>query len=116
METVIKTASVRIALSHNYSTFEIALNIENDNGISQDDLKKARRDCQLLATDALNEYKTLPSQDAKIELGRVKNKIAEIEKLVTKKEPEIADQKEIEKVEAMPLYSEVKKPTKESKK
>lgn len=104
MKTKITTASVRIALSHQYSTFEVALNLENPEGINETDIKTARVTAQSLANEAVNEYKNLPNSNPKIELQRVEQKIKDIKKMVESKEPEKFDPEEIAKVEALPLY------------
>jgi len=104
-ETKITTANVRIMLSHNYSNFEVQMNLVNENGISKEEIDNARKDCQQLATMAVNEYKTLPSLNPKTEILRVENKIAEIKKMVEEKKPEVLlDPKEVETIKKMPLY------------
>lgn len=119
MNATIKTASVRVMLSHNYSNFEVSMNIENENGIEVTDIDEARKQCQSLATAAVAEYKALPGLNPKVELQRVENKLAEIKKLVTAKEPEPVDPKEVAKIESLPLYqgkkAEAKKPAKKAK-
>lgn len=107
METIITTASVRIALSHQYSTFEVAMNLENPIGISSDDIKKARECAQKLANEAVNEYKQLPGGNAKVELARVEQKIKDIKKMV-EKEPEPIDPKVVEEIKNLPPYSSTK--------
>ncbi len=109
--TKITTANVRIMLSFNYSNFEIQMNLENENGIEIADIDKARSQCQTLATDAVNEYKRLGNTNPKVELARVENKLADIKALIKetdKTEPEKIDPTEMAKVEAMPLYTDIK--------
>jgi hypothetical protein len=109
------TASIRIALSHNYSTFEVALNLENPDGINTEDVAAARVTAQALANDALNEYKRMPNATIKDEIKKVENKIGEIRRMavgaieeeIVKAEPQPTPE-EIAKVENMPLYSELK--------
>lgn len=107
MNTKITTASVRIALSHQYSTFEVAMNLENTEGISSEDIESARKTAQKLANDAVNEYKNLPNSNPKIELQRVEQKIKEIKKMV-EKEPEPVDPKVIEEIKNLPSYESKK--------
>jgi|GEM_PF-3802543 hypothetical protein len=119
METTkITTASIRIALSHNYNTFEVSAQLENLNGITNSDIESTRKDIQALATSAVNDYKGQPNQNPKVELQRIENKLNDIKKLVNEKQPEkeAEDPKEVTKVEAMPLYTDVKKPKKAIKK
>ena len=57
MDTVIKSASVKIMLSYDYSHFETAMSVENESGLSITDIDKARKDCQRLADKAVSQYK-----------------------------------------------------------
>lgn len=57
METRIKTASVKVMLSYDYSHFEASMALENDNGLSLGDIDNARKDCQRLADKAVSQYK-----------------------------------------------------------
>jgi homoserine kinase len=108
--TKITTASVRVMLSHNYSNFEISAQLENENGIEIADIDKARQQCQQLATDAVAEYKKAPNSNPKEEIKRIEKKIEEIKNDISeKKDGTITDQKEIAKVEKLPLYSDTKK-------
>lgn len=107
METKITLATVRIALSHAYSTFEISAQLENPEGINTNDIEKARKDCQSLASASVAEYKAQPNANPKVELQRVENKLAEIKKMV-EKQPEKVDPIEVAKIEKLPLYSETK--------
>ncbi|MDR3551250.1 MAG: hypothetical protein P4L31_07595 [Candidatus Babeliales bacterium] len=107
--TKITSASIRIALSHNYSTFEVVLNLDNPEGIEASEIEKNRIICQTLATEAVNDYKRQPNANPKEELKRVENKLADIKALINEKpEEKPADPKEIAAVEALPLYSDVK--------
>lgn len=113
METTkITTASVRIALSYQYSTFEISLNLDNPQGIEPNEVDEARKQAQTLATDALNDYKGQPNANQKEELKRIENKLSSIKALINEKQPEEEkqpDPKEIAAVEKLPMYGEVKK-------
>ena len=57
METKIKTASVKVMLSYDYSHFEASISLENENGISINEIDTARKDCQRLADKAVGQYK-----------------------------------------------------------
>lgn len=107
METKTTTASVRIALSHNYSTFEVTMNLDNQNGIDKSDIENARKECQELAQAAVNEYRATPGLNAKQELQRVENKVKEIKKMM-EKEPEKVDPKAVEEIQKLPEYSSKK--------
>lgn len=109
MSTKITTANIRIALSYNYSTFEVSAQLENEDGVSVEDIKSARENCQLLATEAMNEYKIQPNSNPKVELEKIKNKLNAIQKMVSGSEPEIVDPKEVAEIEKLPTYEEVKK-------
>ena len=104
--TKITTASVRIALAYNYSTFEVSMNLENKDGISVSAIENARNECQILASNAVNDYKKLTIVNSKDEL---KKKIADINSDFDLKEEKKAAPEEIAEVEKMALYSEVKK-------
>jgi hypothetical protein len=57
METKIKTASVKIMLSYDYSHFETSMLIENDFGLALSDIDEARKKCQRLVDKAVGQYK-----------------------------------------------------------
>lgn len=57
METKITSASVRISLSCNYNTFEVALNIENADGLHSDEITQYRLRAQEMANEAVADYK-----------------------------------------------------------
>jgi hypothetical protein len=57
MTAIIKSASVKIMLSYDYSHFETAMSVENENGLSMKDIDNARKDCQRLADKAVSQYK-----------------------------------------------------------
>ena len=66
METIIKTASVKVMLSHDYSHFEASMVLENDNGLTLIDIDEARKNCQRLADKAVGQYKTAKSEANKL--------------------------------------------------
>lgn len=109
-ETLIKTASVRIMISYNYSNFEVSMNLENETGLSLVDINNARIECQELASTAVSQYKSSNSANPKEEIKKIENKVAELKKLVDpeKKTKEITDPKEIEKIEKLPIYGSKK--------
>lgn len=57
VKTIIKSASVKVMLSYDYSHFEAKMSLENDNGISLGEMDAARKDCQRLADKAIAQYK-----------------------------------------------------------
>lgn len=66
METIIKSASVKVMLSHDYSHFEASMSLENENGIPLKDIDEARKNCQRLADKAVGQYKTAKSDAVKM--------------------------------------------------
>jgi len=77
METKIKSASVKIMLSYDYSHFETCLSLENEDGIIQQDIDNARKDCQRLCDKAVKQYKIAKDmarrrQDAKYRMHNFK--------------------------------------------
>lgn len=108
-DTKLTSATIRIALSHNYSTFEISSTLENPNGVTTKEIEDCRQTCQALVTDAVQEYKKAPNSNPKDEIKRIERKIEEIKADISeKKDGTITDPKEIEKVEKLPLYSDKK--------
>lgn len=57
METIIKTASVKVMLSYDYSHFEASMSLENESGLTVQDIDDARKKCQRLADKAVGQYK-----------------------------------------------------------
>src|ERR1035437_1439724 len=57
METKIKSASVKIMLSYDYSHFETCMSLENEEGVTKQDIDNARKDCQRLCDKAISQYK-----------------------------------------------------------
>lgn len=56
MSTIIKSASVKVMLSHNYNHFEVSMQVENESGISTTDVDDARKECQRLCDKAIKQY------------------------------------------------------------
>lgn len=65
MDTKIKNASVKVMLSYDYSHFECAMSVENEEGLSLKDIDDARKNCQRLANKAVGQYQTAKSMAAK---------------------------------------------------
>lgn len=65
METIRKSASVKVMLSYDYCHFEVAMAVENEGGLTQKDIDNARKDCQRLADKAVGQYKTMKAAAAK---------------------------------------------------
>jgi hypothetical protein len=57
METIIKTASVKVMLSYDYSHFEASMSLENESGLTMQEIDDARKKCQRLADKAVGQYK-----------------------------------------------------------
>ena len=57
METIIKSASVKVMLSYDYSHFEASMSVENESGLTMSDIDEARKKCQRLADKAVGQYK-----------------------------------------------------------
>lgn len=74
MNTIIKSASVKVMLSYDYSHFEASMSLENDNGLTTKDIDEARKTCQRLADKAVGQYKTAKAQAAKRSDGHYKMK------------------------------------------
>lgn len=64
-ETKVKTASVKVMLSYDYSHFEASMSLENESGISVKDIDEARKTCQRLSDKAVSQYKTAKSMASK---------------------------------------------------
>lgn len=79
METKIKSASVKVMLSYDYSHFEASMSLENDNGLTVKEIDAARKDCQRLADKAVAQYKTAKAQAAQRNDGQYKMKNFEAE-------------------------------------
>lgn len=57
METIIKSASVKVMLSYDYCHFEASMSLENESGLSEVVIDDARKKCQRLADKAVGQYK-----------------------------------------------------------
>jgi hypothetical protein len=87
-QTKVKTASVKVMLSYDYSHFEASMSLENDNGLSVFDIDEARKTCQRLADKAVSQYKTAKTQAAARNDGQYKmnNFETECKKIIAKDE------------------------------
>lgn len=56
MSTIIKSASVKVMLSYNYNHFEASMVVENEEGVTVQDVDNARKDCQRLCDKAIKQY------------------------------------------------------------
>jgi len=65
METIIKSASVKVMLSYDYSHFEASMSLENETGLTSQEIDEARKRCQRLADKAVNQYKKAKDMAAK---------------------------------------------------
>jgi hypothetical protein len=72
METKIKSASVKVMLSYDYSHFEASMQLENDNGLTMGEIDNARKNCQRLADKAVGQYKTAKASAARRSDGEYK--------------------------------------------
>lgn len=90
-ETKTTIATVRIALSFAYSTFEVSQQLENPDGITPGEIGAARINAQSLAEQALNDYKATYQSESKP--GRIQRQSP-------------LDMQAIAEVEKLPLYSD----------
>jgi len=88
METKIKTASVKVMLSYDYSHFEASMSLENDNGIELYEVDNARKMCQRLADKAVAQYKTAKLSASRRSDGqyKIENFAAQCKKIIAKEE------------------------------
>lgn len=94
--TTIKSASVKVMLSYDYSHFEAAMSIENESGLSMKDIDEARKNCQRLADKAVYQYKIAKSMAASRSDGKYKMALFEEEcKRIEKKDEHDRTLKEI---------------------
>lgn len=86
METIIKSASVKVMLSYDYSHFEASMSLENENGLALKYIDDARKNCQRLADKAVAQYKTAKDMAAKRSDGQyqMQNFESECKKIIAK--------------------------------
>lgn len=56
METIRKSATVKTMISHNYNHFEASICLENENGVTIEEINEARKDCNRLCDKAIKQY------------------------------------------------------------
>lgn len=103
-ETIRTSANVRIMLSYLYCNFEIATTLENKNGVSIEDIEASQKDCQTLATNAVNEFKAYRAESPDEVKTISYDKIAEIKQMVEVKKQEKDDPTIIDAIKKMPEY------------
>ena len=54
--TIRKSATVKVMLSHNYNHFETSIALENEDGVTVEDIDSARKDCNRLCDKAIKQY------------------------------------------------------------
>jgi hypothetical protein len=88
IETKIKSASVKVMLSYDYSHFEASMALENDNGLAPKEIDSARKDCQRLADKAVGQYKMAKTMAARRTDGeyQMKNFESECKRIESKTE------------------------------
>jgi hypothetical protein len=86
--TKIKTASVKVMLSYDYSHFEASMSLENDKGLTMFEIDEARKNCQRLADKAVSQYKVFKSAASKRQDGiyKMQNFEAQCKNIKAKKE------------------------------
>ncbi len=65
MTTIRKSATVKVMLSHNYNHFEASIALENEDGVTIEDIDAARKDCNRLCDKAIKQYNTAKSVENK---------------------------------------------------
>jgi hypothetical protein len=68
----VKSASVKVMLSYDYSHFEASMSIENESGLSLKEIDEARKSCQRLADKAVHQYKVAKTNAAARSDGKYK--------------------------------------------
>ena len=88
MGTVIKSASTKVMLSYDYSHFEASMSLENEEGVSKQDVDNARKDCQRLCDKAVRQYVIAKEKAALRNDGKyqMKNFEAQCQKIILKSE------------------------------
>jgi predicted nucleic acid-binding protein len=56
MTTIRKSATVKTMISHNYNHFEASICLENENGLTVEEINEARKDCNRLCDKAIRQY------------------------------------------------------------
>lgn len=56
MTTIRKSATVKTMLSYNYNHFEASICLENEEGLTIQEINEARKDCMRLCDSAIKQY------------------------------------------------------------
>lgn len=83
MTTIRKSATVKVMLSHNYNHFEASIALENENGVSFEEIDNARKDCNRLCDKAIIQYQQAKAHETKrlnlkSEKAQLEREVAEI--------------------------------------
>ena len=107
METKITSASLRISLSQNYNTFEVALTIENQDGLTLEEIEAFRMQAQEQASAAVEDYKV--TMQPVVEKPFVKAAFKANKQVINVSEqddePPLKDNASIDEIEKLPLYT-----------
>lgn len=100
--TIRKSATVKVMLSHNYNHFETSIALENEHGVTVEDIDNARKDCNRLCDKAIKQYnlaKVVESRRANLlsEKRNLENEVA----LIKEKDRETWSVVEKAKVKAL---------------
>jgi hypothetical protein len=71
MQTIVKTASVKVMQSYDYCHFEASMTIENENGLSLEEIDAKRKDCQRLTDKAVAQFKTAKVMSSQLANSKV---------------------------------------------
>jgi hypothetical protein len=63
--TIRKSATVKVMLSHNYNHFEASIALENEDGVTVEDIDNARKDCNRLCDKAIKQYNIAKVMESK---------------------------------------------------
>ena len=55
-KTIMKSATVKVMLSHNYNHFEASICLENEEGLNIGEINESRKDCNRLCDTAIRQY------------------------------------------------------------
>lgn len=101
-KTILKSATVKVMLSHDYNHFESSICIENEEGLLISEIDEARKNCARLCDKAIRQYKRAKDvANQRIQLKRErKNLILEVDE-IGKIKPESRTSEEKAKVKAL---------------
>lgn len=88
--TRIKTATVSVTLSHNSNYFKVELGIENETGLSLDEIDSYRLEAHELAEQAIDDHKNKLQSEIQVRVNGRK------------------DTTTVESIEKLPLWNELK--------